>query len=47
MVLLGRARITGLLVTVNAATASVPFWELLGFAPDMRDGLPHLYRGVC
>ena len=47
MVLLGRARITGLLVTVNAATASVLFWESLGFAPDMRDGHTHLYRGVC
>jgi GNAT superfamily N-acetyltransferase len=43
--LLERARTTGLLVTVNAAPASVPFWESLGFAPDMRDGHTHLYRG--
>ena len=42
--LLGRARTTGLLVTVNAAPASVSFWEALGFAPDMRDGHSHLYR---
>ena len=42
--LLERARVTGLLVTVNAAPASVPFWESLGFAPDMRDGHTHLYR---
>ena len=42
--LLERARTTGLLVTVNAAPASVPFWESLGFAPDMRDGHTHLYR---
>ena len=45
--LLERARTTGLLVTVNAAPASVPFWESLGFAPDMRDGHTHLYRGFC
>ncbi len=45
--LLERARITGLLVTVNAAPASVPFWEALGFIPDMRDGHTHLYRGFC
>ena len=45
--LLERARATGLLVTVNAAPASVPFWESLGFAPDMLDGHTHLYRGFC
>jgi GNAT superfamily N-acetyltransferase len=45
--LLERARTTGLLVTVNAAPASVSFWEALGFAPDMRDGHTHLYRGFC
>ena len=45
--LLERARTTGLLVTVNAAPASVFFWESLGFAPDMRDGHTHLYRGFC
>jgi GNAT superfamily N-acetyltransferase len=45
--LLERARPTGLLVTVNAASASASFWEALGFAPDMRDGHTHLYRGFC
>ena len=45
--LLARARITGQLVSVNAAPASVSFWESLGFAPDMRDGHTHLYRGLC
>ena len=45
--LLERARITGLLVSVNAAPASAPFWESLGFVPDMRDGHTHLYRGFC
>lgn len=45
--LLERARIIGPLVTVNAAPASVSFWESLGFAPDMRDEHTHLYRGFC
>jgi GNAT superfamily N-acetyltransferase len=45
--LLEPARTTGLLVTVNAAPASASFWESLGFAPDMRDGHTHLYRGFC
>jgi GNAT superfamily N-acetyltransferase len=45
--LLEWARTTGLLVTVNAAPASVSSWESLGFAPDMRDGHTHLYRGFC
>jgi GNAT superfamily N-acetyltransferase len=40
--LLERARSTTRLITVNAAPASVPFWESLGFAPDMRDGHTHL-----
>jgi GNAT superfamily N-acetyltransferase len=43
--LLERARTTGLLVTVNAAPASASFWESLEFAPDVRDGHTHLYRG--
>ena len=29
---------TSQLITVNAAQASIPFWELVGFAPDARDG---------
>lgn len=45
--LLERARIIGVLVTVNAAPTSVSFWESLGFAPEMRDGHTHLYRGFC
>jgi GNAT superfamily N-acetyltransferase len=45
--LLDRARIIGVLVTVNAAPTSVSFWESLGFAPDMRDGHTHLYRRFC
>jgi GNAT superfamily N-acetyltransferase len=40
--LLERARSTSRLVTVNAAPASVPFWETLGFTPDRRDGHTHL-----
>jgi GNAT superfamily N-acetyltransferase len=42
--LLERARDTSRLVTVNAAPASVSFWESLGFMPDMRDGHTHLYQ---
>jgi GNAT superfamily N-acetyltransferase len=42
--LLERARNTSLLVTVNAAHASISFWESLGFVPDMRDGHTHLQR---
>jgi GNAT superfamily N-acetyltransferase len=45
--LLERVRKTGHLVTVNAAPASLSFWESLGFVPDMRDGHTHLYRGFC
>jgi GNAT superfamily N-acetyltransferase len=33
---------TGRLITVNAATRSVPFWESLGFKPDPRDGHTHV-----
>ncbi len=40
--LLQRARNVSRLVTVNAAPASVPFWEALGFVPDMRDGHTHI-----
>jgi GNAT superfamily N-acetyltransferase len=40
--LLERARSTSRLVTVNAAPASVAFWETLGFTPDKRDGHTHL-----
>jgi GNAT superfamily N-acetyltransferase len=40
--LLGHARSTTRLVTVNAAPASAAFWESLGFAPDLRDGHTHL-----
>src|SRR5262245_20063778 len=39
---LERASSTSRLVTVNAAPASVPFWETLGFTPDRRDGHTHL-----
>jgi GNAT superfamily N-acetyltransferase len=35
------ASFTGL-VTVNAAPASIGFWESLGFAPDPRDGHTHV-----
>ena len=30
------------LITVNAAPASIPFWESLGFTPDARDGHTHI-----
>jgi GNAT superfamily N-acetyltransferase len=33
---------TGRLVTVNAAARSIPFWEALGFEPDMREGYTHV-----
>jgi GNAT superfamily N-acetyltransferase len=42
--LLERARTTGLVVTVNAASASASFWESLGFVPDLCDGHTHLQR---
>ena len=30
------------LITVNAAPASIPFWEAVGFTPDARDGHTHI-----
>jgi GNAT superfamily N-acetyltransferase len=30
------------LITVNAAPASIAFWEKLGFNPDPRDGHTHI-----
>jgi GNAT superfamily N-acetyltransferase len=45
--LLERARSATGAVSVNAAPASVLFWESLGFTPDRRDGHTHLYRGLC
>jgi GNAT superfamily N-acetyltransferase len=33
------------LITVNAATGSVTFWEALGFVPDERDGHTHKRPG--
>jgi len=47
--LLERARSLGKLVTVNAAPASIGFWELLGFVPDLHDGhthVQHLDKGL-
>jgi [ribosomal protein S5]-alanine N-acetyltransferase len=32
----------GRLITVNAGPASIPFWESLGFTPDLRDGHTHI-----
>jgi GNAT superfamily N-acetyltransferase len=29
-------------ITVNAAPASIPFWESVGFDPDLRDGHTHI-----
>jgi GNAT superfamily N-acetyltransferase len=29
-------------ITVNAAPASIAFWESLGFDPDLRDGHTHI-----
>jgi GNAT superfamily N-acetyltransferase len=40
--LLKRRRQTGRLITVNAAAGSIPFWEALGFKPDMREGHTHV-----
>ena len=34
--------IAGRLITVNAAPASFPFWESIGFTPDARDGHTHI-----
>ena len=46
----GRQLVTALLagvdgdrsITVNAAPASIPFWERVGFNPDPRDGHTHV-----
>jgi GNAT superfamily N-acetyltransferase len=40
--LLKRAASFTRLVTVNAAPASIGFWESLGFSPDPRDGHTHV-----
>jgi GNAT superfamily N-acetyltransferase len=48
----GRRLVTALLagaggdrsITVNAAPASIAFWESLGFKPDPRDGHTHILR---
>jgi GNAT superfamily N-acetyltransferase len=34
--------IPGRLITVNAAPASFPFWESVGFTPHARDGHTHI-----
>jgi GNAT superfamily N-acetyltransferase len=47
---IGRQLVTALLadvggdrpITVNAAPASIAFWESLGFIPDPRDGHTHI-----
>jgi len=31
-------------VTLNAAVKNVPFWEILGFVPQARDGHTHVWR---
>ena len=36
---------TGRLITVNAAAGSIPFWEALGFKPDLREGHTHVLNG--
>ena len=40
--LLARAHASGRLVTVNAASGSEPFWEAMGFVPELRDGHTHV-----
>jgi len=42
--LLELAMRTGQVVTVNAGRGSTPFWEALGFVPDLRDGHTHVLR---
>ncbi len=42
--LLESAMRTGQVITVNAGRGSEPFWEALGFAPDLRDGHTHILR---
>ncbi len=41
--LLERAFRTSRVVTLNAAVDSVPFWENLGFVPQVRDGHTHVH----
>jgi GNAT superfamily N-acetyltransferase len=41
--LLEKAFRTSRVVTVNAAASSVPFWETIGFAPQVRDGHTHVH----
>ena len=36
----------GRLITVNAAPASFPFWESVGFTPVARDGHTHILTAV-
>ena len=45
MALLARAKPTQL-ITANAAPASVPFWESIGFRPDQRDWHTHILSRV-
>lgn len=33
-------------ITVNAGAGSAPFWESLGFAPEMSDGHTHVLQSV-
>jgi GNAT superfamily N-acetyltransferase len=42
-VLLERASRSVRVVTLNAAVDSVPFWEALGFAPQVLDGHTHVH----
>ena len=39
--LLARARVSRRPLSVNAGVRSEPFWEALGFIPDLRDGHTH------
>jgi GNAT superfamily N-acetyltransferase len=41
--LLERAFRTSRVVTLNAAVDSVPFWESIGFVPQVRDGHTHVH----
>ena len=51
----GRKLVTALLagvdgarsITVNAARASIAFWESVGFNPDPRDGHTHILSREC
>src|SRR5882762_5784376 len=44
--LLERALRSVRVVTLNAADGSVPFWEALGFVPEVSDGHTHVCRQV-